>query len=49
MEEFHDHPAITSEEYADGLIRSWENDKSKIVFPFLLSQADQGDLEEVKK
>ena len=28
---------------------SWEHDKSKIAFPFLLTQADQGDLEKVKK
>ena len=48
VEEFHEHPAITSEEYAYGLIYSWENDKSK-TFPFLLTQADQGDLEKVKK
>ena len=49
VEEFHEHPAITSERYADGLVDSWKDDKSKIVFPFLLTQADQGDLEEVKK
>ena len=24
VEEFHEHPAITSKEYADGLIESWE-------------------------
>ena len=28
VEEFHEHPAITSEIYAYGLINSWENDKS---------------------
>ena len=28
VEKFHEHPAITSEEYADGLIDSWKNDKS---------------------
>ena len=49
VEEFHEHPAITSEEYANGLIDSWKKDKSKTVFPFLLAQADQGDLEKVKK
>ena len=49
VEEFHEHPAITSEEYAIGLIVSWEYDKSKMVFPFLLTQADQGDLEKVKE
>ena len=49
VEEFHEHPAITPKWYGYGLITSWENDKSKMVFPFLLAQADQGDLEEVKK
>ena len=49
VEELHEHPAITSEEYATGLILSWNYDKSMIVFPFLLAQADQGDLKEVKK
>ena len=48
VEKFHEHPAITHEEYAKGLIYSWENDKLN-TFPFLLSQADQGDLEKVKK
>ena len=33
----------------NGLIDSWKHDNSKTVFPFLLTQADQGDLEEVKK
>ena len=49
VEEFHEHPAITSERYANGLIDSWKNDKLKIAFPFLLTQADQGDLEKVKE
>ena len=35
--------------YANGLIVSWNHDKSKMIFPFLLTQADQGDLEEAKK
>ena len=48
VEELHEHPAITSEKYADGLIKSWNNDKLT-VFQFLLAQADQGDLKEVKK
>ena len=48
VEKFHEHPAITSREYANGLIDSWNNDKLT-VFPFLLAQADQGDLEEVKQ
>ena len=50
VEEFHEHPAITPKEYSYGLIRSWENDNSKkTVFPFLLAQADQGDLELTKR
>ena len=32
VEEFHEHPAITSERYADGLIDSWENDNSKKMY-----------------
>ena len=48
VEKFHEHPAITSREYANGLIDSWNNNKLT-VFPFLLAQADQGDLEEVKQ
>ena len=28
VEELHEHPAITSEEYADGLVESWNDDKS---------------------
>ena len=35
-------------EYANGLIDSWNNDKLT-VFPFLLAQADQDDLKEVKQ
>ena len=49
VEEFHEHPSITPGEYADGLIVSWNCDHSRTIFPILLSQADQGDLEEVKK
>jgi len=49
VEKSHEHSAITPEIYANGLIKAWNRDKSKIVFSFLLSQADQGDLEEVKK
>ena len=48
VEELHEHTAITSERYANGLIKSWKNDKLN-TFPFLLSQADQGDLEKLKK
>ena len=47
-EEFHEHHAITPWHYANGLIESWKNDKLN-TFPFLLSQADQSDLEKVKK
>ena len=49
VEEFHEHPAITSKEYADGLIGSWDNDKSSQSFTFLLAQADQSDLAEAKQ
>ena len=50
VEKFHEHPAITSERYAIGLIVSWKDGNSKkVVVPFLLTQADQGDLKEVKK
>ena len=31
VEEFHEHPAITSERYADGLIESWKYDKLKYI------------------
>jgi hypothetical protein len=47
VEEFHENLAVTSETYAYGLIGSWRLDKSKVAFPFLLSQADQGDLGKV--
>jgi hypothetical protein len=47
VERLHEHPAITHEGYANGLKVSCENDKLK-TFPFLLSQADLGDLEKVK-
>jgi len=49
VEKFHEHPAITPERYAKGLIDSWEEYKLNPTFSFLLSQADQGDLEKVKK
>jgi len=54
VEKFHEHPLIMSGEYVLGLVTSWKNDKrrrdkSKAAFPFLLGQADQGDLEEAKK
>ena len=44
-----EHPAITSEEYAHGLHESWNNGKPNQVFPFLLKQADQGDLDKAKE
>src|ERR1700722_4924652 len=34
VERFHEHPAITPELYADGLIDSWKYDRLKITFPF---------------
>ena len=49
VEELHEHTAITSDRYASGLTKSWENDKSKMVFSFLLTQADQGDLGKAKE
>jgi hypothetical protein len=49
VEEFCHHPAITSERYADGLVQGWTGDTLNPVFSFLLSQADQGDLEEIKE
>ena len=49
VEEYCEHPAITSEEYSWGLRDSWNYGKPNQVFPFLLEQADQGDLDEAKK
>ena len=49
VELYCEHPAITSEEYADGLYASWNDGKPNQVFPFLLEQADQGDLDMAKK
>ena len=49
MELYYEHPAITSEKYADGLYESWNNGKPNQVFQFLLKQADQGDLDKAKK
>ena len=48
VEEFHDHPTITHEEYADGLSISWHWDESEVVLPFLVSRADKEDLEEAE-
>ena len=44
VERFHEHPAITSKDYANGLVNSWKWGKSTPDFRFLLNQADQGDL-----
>jgi hypothetical protein len=49
VEKFHEYPAITYKRYAEGLFSSWNKGKPNPVFPFLLEQADQGDLEEVKE
>ena len=49
MEEYYEHPAITSEEYLGGLNVSWNKGKPNQVFQFLLKQADQGDLDEAKE
>ena len=49
VEVYHEHPAITSREYANGLYYSWNDGKLNQVFLFLLKQADQRDLEEAKK
>ena len=49
VEVYYEHPAITSEEYADGLYASWNDGESNQVFPFLLEQADQGDLDAAKE
>ena len=44
-----EHPGVTPEKYAYGLYLSWNNGEPNQVFPLLLKQADQDDLEEVKK
>ena len=49
VEKLHEHPAITSKDYAEGLIESWRHDRSRMVFPILLARADQGDLKEVEE
>lgn len=48
VDRFHDHPAVTSEDYAQGLIYSGEESTQDPVFNFLLGEADQGDLNAVK-
>ena len=49
VKEYCEHPEITSGEYAIGLRDSWNYGKPNQVFPFLLRQADQGDLDGAKK
>ena len=49
VEEYYEHPAVTSDEYAVGLNASWKHGEPNQVFPLLLKQADQGDLDMVKK
>ena len=44
-----EHPAVTSDIYADGLYESWNYGKPNQALQFLLKQADQGDLEGAKK
>ena len=44
VEEYYEHPAITAEWYAYGLIASWRSGEPNQVFLFLLGQADTGDL-----
>ena len=49
VERFYDHPAVTSKEYADGLLNSGRYDTQKPIFTLLLGEADQDDLNAVKK
>jgi hypothetical protein len=49
VELYYEHPAIASERYARGLMNSWHLVKPNQVFPFLLKQADQGDLMHAKE
>ena len=49
VERFHDHPAVTSEDYAEGLINSGDRSTQDPIFIFLLGEADQDDLNAVKK
>ena len=46
---YYEHSMITSREYANGLHWSWHDGKPNQVFPFLLEQADQGDLDGAKE
>jgi len=50
VERFHDHAAVTSKDYAWGLINSENNSSTQDpVFIFLLGEADQDDLNAVKE
>jgi len=49
VERFYDHPVVTSDVYADGLIYSGKESTQDPIFNFLLGEADQGDLIAVKK
>ena len=46
---FYNHPLITSETYADGLIQAGQSDVNNPVFKWLLATAGQDDLLAVKK
>jgi len=49
VERFYDHPAVTSEVFAKGLISSGFQSIQEPIFAFLLAEADQDDLIAVKK
>jgi len=49
VERFHDHPAVSVEDYAYGLIYSGKRSTQDPNFIFLLGEADQDDLNAVKK
>ena len=49
VERFHDHPAVTSEDYAQGLIDSGYGSTQDPILISLLGEADQDDLIAVKK
>ena len=49
VEEYCEHPAITSEDYANGLNATWNGGEPNQVFLFLLKQADRRDLDVSKK
>ena len=49
MERFHDYHAVTSDDYAQGLISSGDGSIQSSTFNFLLGEADQDELNAVKK